>query len=466
MYRDHEFELLAGHPLYQAGPEPPKRRTLEETIGFAQQVERAIKDGKSDAAVKAIISNSGVHFASPFFSLWSGFTLEQIRPDLPHMIQVLGRRHVQARTGRRDPKEVKVAKPPKASGGSAVLGGEADGENPLAGDAVGPEEKEEKEEKEEDVVGRVDRVRRKRKPGAKGSRLSLAGGGKQREASGRRTKHRKTNDDFVNLDDYVSESSADEAIAVDDGLDFVGELDEEDNVPGGHVDYEVERIMNERGLVVQGDQEYLVLWKHWPVPTWESASSIKDSVPHEVTLWESVREEKGWPNINEAAQRRELAAKERAETKRRLTRMRVKDAVTNAADKFIAETLITPAGFSPRPSQLPCQRISSLNIWDWMRFVEVWGGLYIYHLHLEPDVSTAVLGYLGALRLLLKRRLGPLDREVMHTRVLEALVLMGRDVWPDTEQGCFLHMCLELARDAKRWLPRKPNMLSKERYRN
>ena len=208
-----------------------------------------------------------------------------------------------------------------------------------------------------------------------------------------------------------------------------------------------------------------MLWKHWPVPTWESASSIKDSVPHEVTSWESVREEKGWPNIKEAAQRRELAVKERAETKRRLTRMRVKDAVTNAADKFIAEKLITPAGFSPRPSQLPCQRISSLNIWDWMRFVEVWGGLYIYHLHLAPDVSTAVLGYLDALRLLLKRRLGPLDREIMHTRVLEALVLMSRDGWPDTEQGCFLHMCLELARDAKRWLPRKPNMLSKERYR-
>ena len=75
-----------------------------------------------------------------------------------------------------------------------------------------------------------------------------------------------------------------------------------------------------------------------------------------------------------------------------------------------------------------------------------------------------MLGYLDALRLLLKRRLGPLDRETMHMRVLEALVAMSRDVWPDTEQGCFLHLCLELARDAKRWLPRKPNMLSKERY--
>ena len=75
-----------------------------------------------------------------------------------------------------------------------------------------------------------------------------------------------------------------------------------------------------------------------------------------------------------------------------------------------------------------------------------------------------MLGYLDALRLLLKRRLGPLDRETMHMRVLEALVAMSRDVWPDTEQGCFLHLCLELARDAKRWLPCKPNMLSKERY--
>ena len=95
-------------------------------------------------------------------------------------------------------------------------------------------------------------------------------------------------------------------------MDFDGELAEDDNVPGGHVDYEVERIMNERGGVGQDDHEYLVLWKHWPAPTWESASSIKESVPHEVTLWESVRNDYGWPNINEAAQRRELAVNERA----------------------------------------------------------------------------------------------------------------------------------------------------------
>ena len=158
------------------------------------------------------------------------------------------------------------------------------------------------------------------------------------------------------------------------------------------------------------------------------------------------------------------AKKERAEATRRLIRMRVKDSVTNAADKFITEKLITPPGFSPRPSQPPCQRISSLKIWDWMRFVEVWGGVYIYHLHLKPDVSKAILRYLDALRLLLSRRLGPLDREGMHLRVLEALVYMSRDVWPATEQGCFLHLCLEIARDATRWLPRKPNMLSKERY--
>ena len=463
MYRDHAFELLPGHPWYHAGPEPPKRRTLEETIGFAQQVERATKDDKSAAAIKAIISQTGVRFASPFFSLWSGFTLEQIRPDLPHMIQVLGRRHVQAHTGKRDPREVKAAKAPKAGGGSAVFGGEADGGNPVVDEVVGHEEKEEKEEEE---APRVDKVRRKRKASAKVSQRRPAVGGKQRDASGRRTKHRKTNDDSVNLDDYGSDWSSDDAraVAVDEELDFVGELDEEDSVPGGHVDYEVETIMNERGSDAKGDHEYLVLWKHWPVPTWQPASSIQESVLHEVTLWESVRTEKGWPNIDEAAQRRELAVNERAETKRRLMRLRVKDTVTNAADKFIAEKLITPAGFSPRPSQLPCQRISSLKIWDWMRFVEVWGGLYIYHLQLEPDVSKAVLGYLDALRLLLKRRLGPLDRESMHTRVLEALVFMSRDVWPDTEQGCFLHMCLELARDAKRWLPRKPNMLSKERY--
>ena len=228
--------------------------------------------------------------------------------------------------------------------------------------------------------------------------------------------------------------------------------------PGGHVDYEVETILNERGSAASGDREFLVLWKRWPRPTWQALE-----LPHEIALWESVRESKGWPNIDEKAQRAELAKKERAEAKRRLGRMRVKDSVTNAADKFISQKLLTPSGFSPRPSQFPCQRISSLNIWDWMRFVEVWGVVYIYHLSLKPDVSEAILTHLDALRSLLKRSLGQKDRDTMHLQMLEALVGMSRSVWPDTEQGCCLHLCTEIARDAKRWLPRKPNMLSKER---
>ena len=472
MYRDHAFKLPPNHKWYTAGPEPPKRRTLEETLGFAQQVERAIKDGKSAAAVKAIVSQSGVHFTSPFFKLWSGFTLEQIRPDLAHMIQVLGRHHVQAHCGKRDPSEMKVAKPSKAGGGNkadAELDKEADGlEQDEAGPGDGEEAKhEEKEEKADDVVARVVKATKKRKSRT-ASVAAVGGGANEREGAhrGRRTQRRKTYADFVNLEEFGSDWSEDEAeaVALHEELDVVGEIDEEDNEPGGHVDYEVEAILNEKGSAGARDHEYFVKWKHWPVPTWQPASSIKESVDHEVMKWESVRKEKGWPKIDEAAQRRGLAKEERAEAKRRLARLRVKDSVTDAADKFIAKKLITPSGFSPRPSQLPSQRISSLKIWDWMRFVEVWGGLYLYHLHLEHDVSTAVLGYLDALRLLLKRRLGPLDRETMHMRVLEALVAMSRDVWPDTEQGCFLHLCLELARDAKRWLPRKPNMLSKERY--
>ena len=135
MYRDHAFELPPDHKWYTAGPEPPKRRTLEETLGFAQQVERAIKDGKSAAAVKTIVSQSGVHFTSPFFKLWSGFTLEQIRPDLAHMIQVLGRHHVQAHCGKRDPSEMKVAKPSKAGGGD-----NADAEPDKEADGLGQDE--------------------------------------------------------------------------------------------------------------------------------------------------------------------------------------------------------------------------------------------------------------------------------------------------------------------------------------
>ena len=63
----------------------------------------------------------------------------------------------------------------------------------------------------------------------------------------------------------------------------------------------MEAILNEKGSAGAGDHEYFVKWKHWPVPTWQPASSIKESVDHEVMKWESVRKEKGWPKIDEAA---------------------------------------------------------------------------------------------------------------------------------------------------------------------
>jgi hypothetical protein len=58
------------------------------------------------------------------------------------------------------------------------------------------------------------------------------------------------------------------------GVELEGALADVD-VPGGHVDYEVETIMNERGSDDKGDREYLVKWKYWPVPTWQPASSNK-----------------------------------------------------------------------------------------------------------------------------------------------------------------------------------------------
>ena len=105
VYGDHDFELPPDHPWRQLGPEPPKRRTLEETMDFARQVASAIEEGQSAAAIKLLKAECGVHFMSPFFKLWSGFTLEQIRLDLPHMIQVLCRRLVKAHCGKRDLKE-------------------------------------------------------------------------------------------------------------------------------------------------------------------------------------------------------------------------------------------------------------------------------------------------------------------------------------------------------------------------
>jgi hypothetical protein len=436
-------------------------------MGFARKIASAINEGKSAAAIKTMIEQTGVHFMSPFFMLWSGFNLEQIRLDLAHIIQVLMKRLVKAVGGKRDPKESKGAKS-KAAKNASKGGGREGAEADEKGNEENEEreEREEKEEKEEGPVAPGQRSAKRKAP-----RVTVAAGPRarapeqERNLRPQRSQRQKTNTGFVDLDDFDwsdQEQEGAREVVVDD-LDVVAlEVDVEPegdvDVPGGHVDYEVETILNERGSEASGDREFLVLWKRWPKPTWQPLD-----LSHEIARWEGVRESKGWPNIDEKAQRAELAKKERAEANRRLSRMRVADSVANAADKFIAQKLITPSGFSPRPSQFPCQRISSLNIWDWMRFVEVWGGVYIYHLGLKPDVSQAILTYLDALRLLLKRSLGQKDRDTMHLQMMEALVGMSRSVWPDTEQGCFLHLCTEIARDAKRWLPRKPNMLSKER---
>ena len=490
VYGDHAFELPPDHLCREPGMEPPNRRTLEETLAWAQEVTRAIDEGKPDAAVKAIITRCGVHFMSPFFKLWSGFTLEQIRLDLAHIIQVLIKRLIKALCGKRDPKEPKgkpgpkkgktaKKKPSKAGGGDDAESVEGQGQT---GSDV--EEDGDGSEKEQEPASLASAPRKRKScsvvaavPARKEAvvaRSALASRGpdekeQEGESGSRRPKRRKALRDFVNLDDFESDFSGGE----DAVLDLTGSVDVDvdiepaggelgDDAPGGHVDYEVDEIINEKGEAAQGKRQFLVLWKYWPRPTWQPASDL-EHVSHEVKKWERIRQAKGWPNIDEKAQRRELATQERAEANRRIGRMRAELKVTKAADKFISQTLITPPGFSPRPSQLPCQRISSLKIWDYMHFVEVWGELYMYHLKLEPEVSEALVAYLGALRLLLKRCLGPSDRKTMHAHVLGALVKISYRVWPDTEQGCFLHLCLEIARDAPRWLPRKPNMLSKER---
>jgi hypothetical protein len=102
VYGDHAFELPPDHDWHDIGTEPPKRRTLEETLAFAREVERMLEEGKTAAAIKRLIQETGVHFMSPFFKLWSGFSLEQIRMDLAHIIQVLMKRLVKAVCGKPD----------------------------------------------------------------------------------------------------------------------------------------------------------------------------------------------------------------------------------------------------------------------------------------------------------------------------------------------------------------------------
>jgi hypothetical protein len=74
VYGDHAFELPPNHDWHDIGTEPPKRRTLEETLAFAREVERMLEERKTAAAIKRLITETGVHFMSPFFKLWSGFS--------------------------------------------------------------------------------------------------------------------------------------------------------------------------------------------------------------------------------------------------------------------------------------------------------------------------------------------------------------------------------------------------------
>ena len=151
----------------------------------------------------------------------------------------------------------------------------------------------------------------------------------------RRSQRQRTSIDFVTLEDFdwsdQEQEGALDVGLVDDDLPAAaaGEPEGDIDIPGGHVDYEVETILNERGSAASGDREFLVLWKRWPRPTWQALE-----LPHEIALWESVRESKGWPNIDEKAQRGELAKNQREEAKRRLGH-ESDDSVTNAADKVI-----------------------------------------------------------------------------------------------------------------------------------
>ena len=74
MYGDHAFELQPGHVWHDIGTEPPKRRTLEETLAFAREVERMLEEGKTAAAIMRLITEAGVHFMSPFFKLCASST--------------------------------------------------------------------------------------------------------------------------------------------------------------------------------------------------------------------------------------------------------------------------------------------------------------------------------------------------------------------------------------------------------
>ena len=121
----------------------------------------------------------------------------------------------------------------------------------------------------------------------KAARVMVAAGAsarapeQERSLRPRQSQRQRTNIDFVNLEDFDWSDQEQEAALEEGALDVglvdddllavaAGEPEGDIDIPGGHVDYEVETILNERGSAASGDREFLVLWKRWPRPTWQA----------------------------------------------------------------------------------------------------------------------------------------------------------------------------------------------------
>ena len=449
---DHESRALLEHDL-----PPSARRTFEDIIRDGTEVERLRRE-VSETAAKAHASAVGVNRLSPFRRLLYGFRIDQIRPDIAHTTAVLVRHLLLVFSARRRPGQSKGESADKAPA------------KPRAPKQRGPR-------------GRKGRPKARAGGSREGAAMSDDEAGQSAAQSGlsddeagqsaaqsrwpKRQRMQSGPTEFFNPDDVDLSPDSDSdsgGVEATDAELSVEELD------GGGVDGadgatgEVDRIVGERGAPGSPEHQVCVRWLNWSGdPTWNDAATVIEDVPHVWQRWLRERGNLGWPaaGVKEVEQR--LSKNVRKVTIGRLVAMTAKKAARKRADHFICRGIVAAPGFTPLPSSEPCQRTGMLNMHDMLKFVDCWGGLYIYKLGLPPEISAYLYRYIALLKAVGTRRVPPGPVVDLRLQATTLFAEMQREMWPESELNIMQHIVFEMTTDFPRWLPRLPNMMTFER---
>ena len=392
---DHESRALLEHDL-----PPSARRTFEDILRDGTEVERLRRE-VSEAAAKAHASAVGVNRLSPFRRLLSGFRIDQIRPDIAHMIAMLIRHLLLVISARRRPGQSKgesadkvPAKPRAPKRGPRRRKGrpKARARGAREGAALS-----------DDEAGQS----------AAQSRMSDDEAGQSAAQSRwpKRLRRQSGPTEFFDPDDVDlspdSDSDSDGIDATDAELS-VEELDDGGVDGADGVTGEVDRIVGERGAPGSPEHQVCVRWLNWSGdPTWNDAATVSEDVPHVMQRWLLERESLGWPDADVKEVEQRLSKLVRKVTVARLAAMTATKAARKRADRFVCNEIVAAPGFTPLPSSEPCQRTGMLNMHDMLKFVDCWGGLYIHKLDLPPDISAYLYRYIALLKAVATRRVVP-----------------------------------------------------------